>query len=145
MSKNTVSVAEIPEVQRFIAEQERYRLFRAQNKQFFEYLSQMAADYNEALQAARDACKKRDVSCGPIQQTSQSTKYDADALYDLYGREAFLELGGTLETIQRKGLDKKRVQFNIESGRIDKDRAELVRKVTSSYASNAEISIPEVP
>jgi hypothetical protein len=133
---------DIPEVQRFITEQERFEQFRQQNKQFFDYLEQLAAAHNEALNAARAACKQRGVSCGPIQATSVSTKYDADAMYDLFGRETFLELGGSLETVQQRSLDKKRVDFNIDSGRIDADRAALIRKESVSYKKNEEISIP---
>lgn len=144
MAKDSVPVSTIPEVQRFVAEQERLRQFRQQNLQFFQYLEQLAKDYNEALAAARAACKQRDVSCGPIEKTSVKTTYDADVMYDLFGREAFLELGGALETVQKRSLDKKRVDFNINSGRIDKDRAALIRKTSSSFASNKEVSIPEV-
>lgn len=144
MAKDSVPVDSIPEVQRFVAEQERLRQFRQQNAQFFEYLSQLAKDYNEALAAARAACKQRDVSCGPIEKTSVKTTYDADVMYDLFGRDEFLELGGALETVQKRSLDKKRVDFNINSGRIDADRAALIRKTSSSYATNPEILIPEV-
>jgi hypothetical protein len=133
---------QIPEVQRLLQEQQRLDQFRKQNAKFFEYLRQIASDYNEALSAARAACKQRGVSCGPIQIMNVKTTYDADALYDLYGREAFLELGGTLETIQQRGLDKKRVDFNIESGRIDKDRAALIRKRSLSFKKNEEIIVP---
>jgi hypothetical protein len=142
MAKDAVPVDDVPEVKRFVAEQERFRLFREQNKQFFDYLEQMAIDYNQSLSAARAACKQRNVSCGPIEKTSVTTKYNADAMYDLFGREAFLELGGALETVTVRSVDKKRVEFNIASGRIDADRAALIRTQTPSFAANEEITIP---
>lgn len=138
----TLDPNDIPEVQRFIQEQERFQQFREQNKPFFDYLEQLATAHNEALNAARAACKQRGVSCGPIQVTTVKTTYDADAMYDLFGREVFLEMGGSLETVQQRSLDKKRVDFNIESGRIDPDRAALIRRQSLSYKKNEEISIP---
>lgn len=138
----TVPVEEIPEVGKFVQEQERFKQFRKDNAQFFEYLTQLATDYNEALSAARAACKQRGVSCGPIQVATVQTKYDADAMYDVLGREKFLEMGGTLETVQKRGLDKKRVDFNIDNGKIEADQAALIRKRNPTFKSNDVVSVP---
>jgi len=135
-------ISAIPEVQQFLAIQQRFEAWRTQNQQFFDYLATMAGEYNEALKAAETACRQQQVSCGPIVKYSVTTKYDADAMYDLYGRDAFLEMGGTLETIQKRGLDKKRVDFAISTGRIDAERAALIRKASGNFRSPDPINLP---
>lgn len=132
----------IPEVAKFIEIQQRYEQWRSQNQQFFDYLNQVSVEYNEALSAAETACRQRQVSCGPFVKYSVSSRYDADAMYDIYGREAFLELGGTLETVQKRGLDKKRVDFAITTGKIDPERAKLIKKEAGTYHKPGLISIP---
>lgn len=140
--KDEVPIESIPEVQQFVAVQQRFEAWKQQNAPFFEYLRQMASEYNEALKAAETACRQRQVTCGPIEKYSVATKYDWDALYDLYGRDAFLELGGALETIQKRSGDKKRVDFAIQTGKIDPERAKLVKKETGNFHKPSPIEVP---
>lgn len=137
-----VAADSIPEVKHFIEVQTRFEAWKKQNAPFFDFLEQMGIEFNEALSAAHAACKRQQVTCGPIVKYQESTSYDWDAMYDVYGRDAFLELGGTLETIQKRGGDKKRVDFAIDTGRIDADRAKLVRKKTGKFKKPETISTP---
>ncbi len=137
-----LAIADIPEVQAFIAAKERLDKFKQDNAQFFKWLEDLAGDYNDKLSEAVKVVRAKDVSCGPFDRFQEATTYDADAMYDLLGREKFLEYGGSEETVKKRGVDKKRVDMNIDNGNIDADMAKLIRKTSGKYRSVPELVVP---
>jgi hypothetical protein len=131
--RNEVPINSIPEVDALEQTKQRIKKFMEDNAQFFEWWKELAEEYNDRLQAAEKAVRARQVSCGDIELGSFQTKYDWDYMYERYGRDEFLERGGKLETVQVKSGDKKRVDLQIESGKIAKEDAEHIRKQSPKF------------
>jgi len=141
---NEVPVTEIPEVVAFEETKSRLRAFREANKQFFEYLSGLLAEYNDNEDLAEAAVRARQVSCGDFELYQYSTRYDPDFMLARYGREQFLKMGGKIDMVQRVTLDEKRVDIHIESGAIAAEDAEQIRKKSPSYHTPKPFGLPEV-
>ena len=142
---NEVPVASIPEVASLEQVKERMKAFVESNEQLFQWWSELVEEYNDKLQAADKAVRARGVSCGDFAVGSYQTKYDFDYMYERYGREEFLERGGKLETVQTKSGDKKRIDLQIDSGKMAKEDAEHIRKKTPKVSSPKPLTgVPEL-
>lgn len=139
---NEVPVDSIPEVAALEQTKTRMRKFMDDNAQFFQWWSELVEEYNDRLQAADKAVRARGVTCGDIVVGSYQTKYDWDYMYERYGRDEFLERGGKLETIQTKSGDKKRVDLQIDAGKIAKEDAEHIRKKTPKFSTPKPLGMP---
>jgi len=118
MSKNNVRVESIPEVQRYLEAEDRINNLKSEYPGVFDELKELVDARNAALEEAEKVVRARKVSCGPFTILSESTKYDAQAFFDAVGRDDFLKLGGTIETIPTYTVDKKRVEAAITQGLI---------------------------
>lgn len=136
-----VDETDIPEVVAFIQVQQQYDSFRQANRQFFDYLDKLAAEYNEKLVDAEKAVRARGVSCGPFHAYQKQVTYNADALYELMGREKFLELGGKEELQKIRSVDKKRIDMNIATNKIPQEVACEVRKESPRYKKPGGITL----
>jgi hypothetical protein len=141
---NEVPVTAIPEVAALEETKSRLRAFKSANKEFFEYLDGLLTEYNERLSTADKAVRAREVSCGDFELYQYSTRYDPDLMFNQYGRERFLALGGKLTTIQKVELDKKSVDIHIATGAIPEEEAKHIRKKSPSYHTPKPIELPEV-
>ena len=141
---NEVPAGSISEVAALEQTKERLKKFMADNAQLFEWLNQLIEEYNDRLQAADKAVRARQVSCGDFELGSFQTKYDWDYMYERYGRDEFLERGGKLETVQVKSGDKKRVDLQIDSGKIAVEDAEHIRKKTPKFSGPKPIGMPRL-
>ena len=141
---NEVPTASIPEVDALEQVKARMKTFMEANEQFFEWWNELVEEYNDKMQAADKAVRARGVSCGDWSIGSYQTKYDFDYMYERYGRDEFLERGGKLETIQVKSGDKKRVDLQIDSGKMAKEDAEHIRKKGPKFSGPKPIGVPSL-
>lgn len=133
--------SEIPEVMSFVEVQERYNQFRANNPQFFEYLDAITQEYNEKLSQADAAVRRTGVSCGPFEVLNVRTTYDGEELYKMVGHETFLNLGGTIETVKKYGVDKNRFDLQAAGGVISENVVSRVRKTTPAYRTVKKLGV----
>jgi hypothetical protein len=142
---NEVPIASIPEVDALEQVKSRMKQFVDSNAQLFEWWNELVEEYNDKLQAADKAVRARGVSCGDWSVGSYQTKYDWDYMYERYGRDEFLERGGKLETQQVKSGDKKRVDLQIDSGKMDPEDAGHIRKKTPKFSGPKPVTgVPEL-
>lgn len=142
--RNDTPIQSIPEVAAFTETQARIRAFKESNPEFFRYWDELIADYNDKLTAADKVVRARGVSCGDWDRYQEATTYDAEYLYTRFGRESFLELGGKLETIEKRSVDKKRVDMAITAGRIPPEEAGQVKKVGPRYHAPNIVETPKI-
>jgi hypothetical protein len=132
---------EIPEVAEFLRVKQELDNYKAQHAPVFEGLEEIVREYNDKLSAAEQVVRARQVSCGPFDAYQTQTKYDANALYEMMGRDKFLALGGQEELQKVRSLDKKRVDMNIAAGNIPKEVADEVRKTTPKYKTPEKVTL----
>ncbi len=138
-----IPISEIPEVTSHEAVLARYRQFQQDNPEFFQYLHQFEEELNTARQAADKAVRARGVSCGSWHKYQEVDKPNPDVAYQIHGHEKFLTLGGSLETVTKKKLEKRRYMSNVAAGVVTPDEKAAVVKVEHRYHSPDEMVIPE--
>jgi hypothetical protein len=141
---NDTPTESIPEVAALEETKARMRAFMDSNPDFFRYWDELVAEYNDRVQAADKVVRARGVSCGPFELYQHQTKYDAEYLYQRFGRENFLELGGKLETVEKRSVDKKRVDIAIQTGKIPAEDAPHIRVQSPRYHAPVTIEVPKV-
>lgn len=81
-------------------------------------LQPLIEEYNAALEEVDGAVRARGISVGDFKIVREFDEYNADKLYELVGKDRFLELGGT-ETLSRKlSIDKTKLRSFIAAGKI---------------------------
>lgn len=133
---------EIPEVQAFLEVHERLETFKKTNELFFSYLTALADEYNEKLADAERVVRQKDVTCGPFVRFQEQVRYDANALYEIVGREQFIALGGVETRDIVRSLNKERIDLNIANGTIPEDIAKQVKKVSGKFRKLSPVQIP---
>lgn len=141
MTKST-DPEKIPEVKHFMEIEQKIKNLKEEYPGVFEELNELQEEYNTALQAADKAVRATQTSCGPFVLSQTATSYDANAFYDAVGRERFLKLGGSIQTVQQYSIDKTAFEAAAAQGKIAKDTVEVVKKVTPRYKKPDPISIP---
>jgi hypothetical protein len=141
---NEVPINSVPEVAALEQTKARMRKFMEDNSQFFEWWTELVEEYNDRLQAAEKAVRARQVSCGELELGSYQTRYDWEYMYERYGREGFLERGGKLNTVVVKDGDKKRVDMQIDSGKIPAEDAQHIRKKGPKFTIPKPIGMPSL-
>jgi hypothetical protein len=140
---NDVPVSEVPEVAAHEAVLARWRKFQEDNPEFFQYLRQFEEDLNTTRQAADKAVRALGVSCGSWHKYREDEKPNPDVAYQIHGHEKFLTLGGSLETVTKKKLEKTRYMSNVAAGAVTPEEAEAVVKKANVYHSPDEMAVPE--
>lgn len=146
MSKTVVHkptpVNQIPEVAKFEDVKERYRAFREANPEFFKYLDALTEEYNTSLQAAEQAVRSKQVSCGEFILYQYTTSYNAEAAFNALGPDGFLAAGGKISTVTVHELDKERFEAAVAGGAVPKDVADQVIKTSPRYKKAHPIQLP---
>ena len=124
---------ELPEVNRFMAAQDRLDEFKERNQAVFDELYRIVEEYNTALQEADKAVRATGQSHGPFLREKIVTKYDADKLYDALGHDAFIRAGGIIETVSQYTIDKKKFDSHVASGNIPQELADEIKVSTPHY------------
>lgn len=138
-----VPLSEIPEVQAYESIMAEYRHWQEANAQYFTYLRQFEERINTAREAADKAVRARGVSCGSWVKVNEFDKVNADAAYQVHGHEKFLTLGGSLETITKKKMDKTRYMSNVAAGVVTPEEKAAVVTRTRAYSTPDPMSVLE--
>lgn len=133
MPKNSVTLTTYPEVTEYEQAKASLQGFMQTHETIFETYETLVADYNQKMEAADKLVRSNEVSCSDWDLYSESTKYDPEALYNRMGREGFLQAGGSLETVTKFGIDKKRFDAAVTRGEVPKEIAGEVRTVSPRY------------
>jgi hypothetical protein len=134
--------ADVPEVIEFLDAQDAVKAFKEEHAAVFEQMGQLVERYNAALQQADQACRAKQVSCGPFILKHFSTKYDAEKLFNAVGRDQFLQWGGKLDTKTVYEVDRGRLEAIIAQGKLPATTVEEVRKETPNYHKPDALVIP---
>jgi hypothetical protein len=138
----SVAPSKIPEVKAFLKAAGELAELRALFPIVFAKLDAIAIQYNAALKAAEAVTKERRVSCGPFELYSFSRKFDGDALYEAVGRQKFAAMGGVLEPVELRTVDKERYLALLVQGKIAEDVDAKVLSLTPSFHKPAVLSVP---
>lgn len=103
------------------------------HKAIMSQYKELLEERDQKLQAADQLVRGLDVSCGPWDRYSESTKYLPTVMYQHLGKAKFLEFGGKISTETIYSVDKGRVEIAIAKGDIDADTAKAIKTVTPSY------------
>jgi len=138
----TVAPTEIPEVQAFLEIDGEIQNMKKTYPGIFEELIELAERRNTLLEAADKAVRERDVSCGPFNQYQTATTYNAEKFLDAVGREDFLKLGGSIETVPQYNIDKSMFDSLAAQGKIPSAIVSAVKKVSPRYKKPEKLVIP---
>lgn len=145
MPSNAVDPSDITEVSDFIESDAMLRSFVEQHANIFNQFWELAADYNQKLQAAEKAVRSRGVSCGPFVRFSQMVKDDWQAFYTYCNgdKDEFMKGGvGKIKRITKYEGDSKALTIRIETGEIPEEDVGIFRSVSPRYKKPDPISIP---
>lgn len=137
-----VEISEIPEVAAFVAVQNRLSKLRQEYPGLFDEIDDLAEQYNTTLEAADKAVRAKEVSCGPFTVRQYVTKYDANELFNAVGKEKFLALGGSVQTVHQYDIDKKLFDAAAAQGKVSKTVFEAVKTTSPTYNKQGKIFIP---
>lgn len=138
----TVDPVEISDVVSFINAKDALEAFVQDNPDVFDQYRELVDRYNATLQAADKAVRGREVTCGPWHLYSYSVRYDAETLYNVVGRDKFLEVGGSIETVTKYDLDKKRLEASLAQRKISEDNVAAIRKDVPSFHAPKPAVLP---
>jgi len=145
MKKKTATKVDpgtVPEVVEFLDAQGAIEDFKNENAAVFEQLAELTDRYNSALEQADKACRSKEVTCGPFVLKHFATKYDAEALYNAVGRDAFLNLGGKIGTATTYDVDKGRLEACIAQNKVPDEVVSHVRKEVPNFSKPDKLVIP---
>ena len=142
MSKERLAVGEIPEVVEYVNAQDTIEEFEAAHKKTFEKYRELIEIRNTLLEAAEKIVRGKKVSCGPFNLKQIRVAYNAEDLYQAIGRDMFLSIGGTVETINSYNVDEKKLQAAVASKKISNAVLEEVRKDTPVYNAPKKALLP---
>lgn len=144
MNKNAERLApsQVPEVLDFMEAQDRLDEFKKKHADILVELDAIAEDYNQKLEAADKAVRARAATCGPFENYQTVTSYDAKALFELLGKEKFIQVGGKLGTETTYNVDKARIEASISKNLIPADVIERFKKESPRYHKPEKIILP---
>lgn len=100
-----------------------------------EPLQSIIEEYNAALEEVDGAVRARGISVGDFRIIRAFDEYNADKLYELVGKDKFLELGGA-ETLTRKlSIDKVKLRSFIEAGKLQPEIVEQIRTTQRQFST----------
>lgn len=137
-----VDLSEIPEVVEFLDMQDTIKEFKEEHAAVFAQLEQLTEKYNAVLEQASKAVRDKQVTCGPFVLKHFSTKYDAEALYNAVGRDAFLDMGGKVGSVTTYDLDKGRLEACIAQNKLPPEVVDRVRTETPNYHKVDKLVLP---
>lgn len=133
MSYKTVDPSDIPEVAAYVEAEEMMRAFVEGHPEFAKTVRGLLHDLDQKRQAAEKVVKARGIVCGPWKVHSVRTSYDAGLLCSLLGEKQFLEIGGAVEQITQRKVDKKKLEMAIAKGEVPADTVKEVKKDSLAY------------
>lgn len=109
--------------------------FEARHEKVFETYRELVAEYNTNLEQANAAVRSRGISTDDFHAGAEIDVYDADKLYEIVGREKFLELGGSEKTERKLSVDKMKLRSFILSGKVPPPVVDQIRSTQRKYTT----------
>lgn len=135
-----VDPRDILEVVEFINANDRLKEFKEEYAEVFEQYDAIVTDRNDKLEAAEKIVRAHKVTCGPFVLYQYQTKYNAQAFYDAVGRDDFLKLGGSIQTVPKYEIDKKAFEAMVAQKKIPVTVIEAVVDTSPRYKCPDKIS-----
>lgn len=132
----------MPEVVAYLESKSRIENLKAQYPGVFEELEELVQNHNTLLEAAEKAVRSRQGNCGPFNLYQYRTSYNAQKFYDAVGRENFLKLGGSIQTIPQYDIDKSQFKGFVAQGLIAEDIVKSVVEHGPSYKTPPKFHVP---
>lgn len=130
----------IPEVAKFLSVKEELDALKVDNADLFRDYADLVDQYNTALEAADMAVRLKEVSCGPFENFSSKTEYNAEAMYEELGEPLFLKCGGSMTKKTIYTVDSNRVEAAIASGAIPDECVPEFSKIARKYHAPKKIA-----
>jgi len=83
-------------------------------------LQPLIEEYNASLEEVEGAVRARGISIGDFKVVREFDEFNADKLFELVGRDKFLELGGAEIAISKRSVDKVKLRSFIAAGKLPK-------------------------
>jgi len=128
-----VPIGNIPEVQEFMDIENDIAQLKAAHYDVFSQLDDLIDRRNTALEKAEKEVRARGVTCGPFENFTAKTVYDAEKMYDELGHEQFLAVGGIIKNVTKYEVDKEKVELAIAQKKIPKECVQEFRTVQKAY------------
>ncbi len=138
----TVPPEEIPEVIEVMRLSGRLEEIKKKYAGVVQELSQIAEQYNAAVESAAKVVREKQVSCGPFQLYQFSTTYDAKRLFEEIGREDFLKVGGKISQVTTFDLDKGSFEAFVAIDSIPKEVVAVVVKHRPTFHIPEKVKMP---
>ena len=140
MTFQRISETSVPEVASFVESANRIEDFVKSHAKVFSQFRELVEDHNQKLQAADAAVRQRDVSCGPWDKYAERINWDENILFESLGKDEFLNLGGKIETVQRRTFNKDKAEALAKSGQLPPNVVAAARSVVAAYHAPKKMS-----
>jgi hypothetical protein len=130
---NSIDPSQIPEVMAFEEAQQMLDVFKDKHSHIFQEYDELIQARNIKLEAADKVVRAKKVSCGDWELYQRQKTFDADALYEALGRDQFLAVGGVLQTVTNRSIDKAKLEASIARGDIPKKVLDVVVSESPRY------------
>jgi Rad3-related DNA helicase len=124
-----------PQVTNSVPELERFERAKLQLEQQLEPLQPLIDEYNAALEQANAAVRGRGIAIGDFKISREFDEFDADKLYELVGRDKFLEWGGAENTKRILSVDKTKLRSFIAAGKVPKGVVDQILTHQKQYST----------
>lgn len=124
-----------PQITQSVRELKRFERAKEALREALEPLLPLIEEYNDALEQADMAVRGRGISEGDFKITQDFYEFDADKLFELVGREKFLEWGGTETTARALGVDKVKLSSAIAAGKVPAGVVKQIRTRRQRYST----------
>lgn len=124
---------EVPEVQEFLEAQEQLEDFKKQHLDIFREYETLVDNYNTKLGAADKTVRSEDVTCGPWDRYTEVETVDWQKLFEMVGRDTFLDIGGNIKTQTVYEGNKDKLKKAIAGNQVSAEDANHIIKVSGRY------------
>lgn len=130
-----------PEVLEFIEADRAIQSFIEGNAAWYEQLQQLVADRNMKLENAEKVVRSTSKTCGPFVKLSETTKINAEKLFEEVG-SSFADMGGYTETYTKYNVDRARFLAMVDRGDVPEEVRDAVLRVENRYTVPNKYDLP---
>lgn len=132
----------IKQVKAFQEIETRIMNFKSLHSEIFQQFAYLLDEYNDALTEADREVRALGVSCAPFVICGETTKIDAQKLYDELGEEAFLKVGGVIEIQRIHSIEKNTFETMANDKSIPQEVVDSCRSQSLRYTTPKKIELP---
>lgn len=135
-----VPVDDMPAVRDYLDVKEKLDAVRVDYADVFRVYDDLVLQHNTALELAGNQVRAEVLSCGPFENFSVSTVFDAQKMYDELGEELYLKCGGSIGKVATYTVDTAVLKAAIASGKVPADCVDSFRTIQRSYHTPKKIT-----